>query len=612
MKNLLILSAQSLAIQGLFTTPPSALPDPLLLYTDFTAGPVTGGENNKGFYLSIYGVGLGSVADYVSGKNVVTIGGIPVDNYRCCVPSICPVMAALGVQRLTVQVGTLAGLTLGTAYPVAISVNGVVPINATSGGSYLDQNGTAITYTPATGTIVFVDFVNGNNANAGTFASPLKELQTSTGTSGALRIAGSANGTDGTPPSTYICLRAATMTSSGRNGRLADLFRITGLPATGAANRGPICITSYPGPIGGNAPELVHAQLPTGMGGGFNGNDSARSNEVSTAYGGFTGWCQDMQFSNFQITSNATAPSDGGVMNAQSSARRWRIIGMELSWPSTVTGAQHGRSGGIEGSLIDSVIYGNYIHNIQGDTSANENHGIYLDGNILVANNVTIAYNQIEDIGAGNGIQTYDGVNGAGITGIKIYNNWISMTNKHNVNIADNTKDAKVWNNVLLFAGESSMRCSTSAATAANAFIFANNVCYGWSRVYATQRWGFQDDANLGTGSASGRLENNIFMIQAGHQANSYDFVYLNSGRIGAYKNRWYDASSRLLTKPSADATGSYGIPGFTDASGLDFSLATGSACIDAGNVPTGITRGLSFNLKPTPINSHDIGAFER
>lgn len=591
---------------------------PFILFTDFSSGPTAGNvsnsgdENSKGCYLSVYGINFGSFASYGT-SNLVTVGGVTVDNYRCLEAVVAPAMAALGVMRLTVQVGALSGLSNGTAYPVSVSVASVTPSNSTSGGNYLDIDGEALTFTPQPGPIYFVDFVNGSNGNAGTFAAPFKDLQTTAGTGGAFKKNTTQNGTDGIHPGAHVVARTGTYTNVGQNDRAVDLMRITGRPATGASDRGSICFTSYPGAAGANSPELCHIQLPTAKGGGFNGNDSTRAQEISTSFGGFTGWCQYMEFSNFKVTSNPTGPSDGGCMNAQSTARHWRLVNLELIWQSTVTGASHAKSGGVEGSLLNSRIYGLYIHDVNGDTGANENHGVYLDGNIDVSTDVIVAYCTIKNIGAGNGIQTYDGINGAGMDQLVIHHNWIETVNKNCLNIVDNTKGCKAYNNILLYPGENAIRLSTDSGTAANCFIFANNVIYMWDRIYtAATRFAFADESNLGTGAASGRFENNICMQPAAGHTTHYDWVYLNSGKVTVAKNRWYDAGGTLTSKPSEDSTGSYGNPNFTSA-GTDFTLATGSACINAGNTPTGITRSFGFGLNTAPQGAaHDQGAFER
>lgn len=50
---------------------------PAVLFTDVNAGPVTGGPNNLGIPISIFGKGFGAT----QGNSTVTIGGVPVASY---------------------------------------------------------------------------------------------------------------------------------------------------------------------------------------------------------------------------------------------------------------------------------------------------------------------------------------------------------------------------------------------------------------------------------------------------------------------------------------------------------------------------------------------------
>lgn len=596
-------------------SPPTVAP--LILYTDITAGPTSGGESNKGCYLSIFGLNLGSFADYGT-TNLVTIGGVAVDNYRCLVDPVGgasnKVASLLGIKRLVVQVGALGSPAAGTALAISVTVGGVSPSNTQASGKYLDLNGEAITFTPQPGTMYFVDPVSGSDSNPGTFASPYATLQGTTGSTGAMKKNTSANATDGVHPGSHFVLMGNAHSSTGQANRWVDLSRITGTAPTGGTDRGPVVITAYPGAAGANAPNYPTWTAAAGKGGGVNGNDSTRAQETSTSFGGFTGWCQYIHVCNLHIISSPTADSDGGCVNMQSTARNWRVVNNDLEWRSTVTGVNHGKSGGIEGSALNSRVYGNYIHDIYGDTSFNENHGIYLDGNITVATDVISAFNHIQDITAGNGIQTYDGVNGAGMTNLVIHTNWIETVNKNSLNIVDNTKSCQAYNNVLIGAGEHAIRLSTDAATAANAFYFGHNTCYNWDRVYsAATRFAFADEGTLGTGAASGVFENNGLMQPSTHPTLNYGFYYTNSGRVTARTNRWYDAAGRLSTKPSEDSTGSYGDLGFTNAAAGDFTLQSGSACLGAATTPAVITRTKDFLCNPAPYGaSHDIGAIER
>jgi len=587
---------------------------PFILATDFTAGPVSGGEDNKGCYLSIYGLNFGTFSDYGT-TNFVTIGGVNVDNYRCLEDVKGSPFADIGIQRLTVQVGALTGLSAGTAYPVSVTVGGVDPSNATNSGNYVAPiSGDDITFTPQPGSIIFVDPVSGNNANAGTFASPKKDLQSSNGLAGALYYNTTQNGTNGVHPGTHVYLRGGTYTATGLNGRWVDLFRITGTAPTGATDRGPICVTSYPGTAGSNSPEVAAWAGSGGAGGGFNGNDSTRAVETSTSFGGFTGWCQYIQISNLKVAVDATAGGDHGPFNTQCTGKWWRIVNCEGTWPSTATGTQ-ARSAGIEGSPQDGRFLLNYLHDIYGAGSeANTNHGVYMGGHSSgsgnVANRNVFAFNYIADITYGNGFSFFDGVNGSGMTGNIVAHNWIERVNKHGLNIADNCGPLKAFNNIIIDSGEDGIRLSTSTALGTNGICFTNNVVYGWQRVYsAAARYALTNESSY---SGSVRAENNIFMQHSGYASSSFDFVSLAGGTYNLVKNRWYDATSVRISKPAADSTGSYGNPSFT-AAGTDFTLADGSACIDAGNTPTGITRDFGFELSTTPQgSSHDQGAYER
>src|SRR3981189_1004426 len=68
--------------------PPVAGSGPLVLYTDLISGPNSGGENNKGAYLSIFGKNFGSSGMGTTAK--AFIGGARGGNYRYLAPSNGP------------------------------------------------------------------------------------------------------------------------------------------------------------------------------------------------------------------------------------------------------------------------------------------------------------------------------------------------------------------------------------------------------------------------------------------------------------------------------------------------------------------------------------------
>lgn len=584
---------------------------PFIVATDFTAGPVAAsgvGENDLGCFLTIYGMNLGTFGDYGT-SNFVTIGGVNVNNYRCLENVKGSPYAALGIQRLTVQVGALSGLSAGTAYPVSVTVGGVGPSNPTNGSNYVAPvSGDDITFTPQPGAIYWYDFTNGSDGNSGTFSSPWKNLQNSSGTTYGFKIHPGASTSGGVKPGTHHYMRAGTYTGTGVNSRAIDFFRITGTAPTGATDRGPICLSAYPGAAGANSPETV-----TISGSNLNGNDSTRATETSTLYGGFTGWCQYLQFSNFKVAVDASLGSDHGPFNTQNHSQYMRIVNCEMTWPSTLTSPQ-GRSGGIEGSPVNGRFLLNYIHDIYGAGSeANTQHGIYMDGfgsgTGNVAHDNVFAFNYIKDITFGNGIQFFDGVNGGGMRNNTFAHNWIDTVKKHGINIADNTESVDCYNNVVLHAGEDSCRISTSAVAASNGITVQNNTFYGFGE-QVSSRYALRSESVPGAGSNSILIRNNIFCQSASHSANSYSFQTTNTGVVFD-DNLWYDPDGRLTTKPSGDTAGAYGNPLFTSA-GTDFTLADSSPGIDTGTTPANITRSYGFELNTAPDGTVDRGAYER
>ena len=143
--------------------PVTATDAPQVYYTDIVSGPTTGGENNKGIYLSIFGKNFGSGGLGATLK--VYIGNAEVDNYRYLGAS----KGRSDIQQITVQVGALGSPTPGVALPIKVVV-GNTPSNT-------DQR-----FTPNPGRILFVDNVAGNDGTAviGDITKPYRHVQTPT------------------------------------------------------------------------------------------------------------------------------------------------------------------------------------------------------------------------------------------------------------------------------------------------------------------------------------------------------------------------------------------------------------------------------------------------
>jgi hypothetical protein len=603
---------------------------PIIAFTDFTAGPTTGGENNKGCYLTVFGWNFGTFSAW-GVSNHLYIGGVEVDNYRCLDNAPGTGVAGMGngvfetfgLKRLTVQVGALGTPTAGVALNITMTVNGHGLANPVTSGQYFDYlSGDALTFTPQPGTILFVDQTNGLDSNAGTFAAPKQHLQDSTMFgSGALKSASSSVDTSGTKPGTHIVFRGGTYTSTGTTtggsgtnyGMWANLFRIGGLAPSGGTNRGPICFTSYPGAAGANSRELAQYNPGTGVhaSGGFLGNDQARAQETNPFDGTTVGWCKYMHFSNLKITAAADYGQDGAPFNLNSRADFWRIMGCEMIWKTTITDAvnganTHARAGGIAGNGRTVRIGGNYIHDIWGDVAFNENHGTYFDGSVESANGVYMGFNVIYNITAGNGIQTYNAAAPDYIQNIYDHNNWIELVNKNGINCSDNTRSRHTWNTVVKDAGEYGIYYSSASLIATNAQSVENCVIYGWARQNSL-RPGVGNTGNTGTGSTMTR--NCIFFQPSGYNT-AGGFTSLDgSGTNNLDNNQWFDANGVLTTQPSGDTTGGYGNPKFNAAASKDFSLQSTSPCINVGST-TIATRNYDF-IGFVIIGLNDRGAFE-
>jgi hypothetical protein len=121
---------------------------PVLFFSDLTSGPKSGGQSNKGVFLTVYGNNFGPS----QGSSTITLGGVPLDN--------CPVWGTtwLWYQKITCQLGSSVP---DGASALAVKVGGVV------------SNG--LPFSVTAGHIYFVSGA-GNDRNSGSFASPWKTL----------------------------------------------------------------------------------------------------------------------------------------------------------------------------------------------------------------------------------------------------------------------------------------------------------------------------------------------------------------------------------------------------------------------------------------------------
>lgn len=557
---------------------------PKVTYTDALSGPTTGGENNQGAYLSIFGKNFGS-ASGLGTTTKVYIGGTEVANYRYL--GQAKVASKLGLQQLTVQVGSLGNPAMGKPLPVTVVVNGVT-------------SNTDSTFIPNPGRILFVA-LNGNDSTAvaGDITKPWRYLQTSSngGVAGVLRAGD------------HVVVRGGNWNDTGLDGAWLR-FRYPqqeGSAPSGASATGWIHITAYPGPVNGNAIEDVHYSTPSGVKGGIHG--------ASSAYFGTTGdW---VSISNLRMDVNANATSDAAPINLQYSAGPWRVVNNELGpWPSAI----NSKAAGVSGHGDNVKVLGNHIYGMA-CTGAFENHGIYADSG---ATRWEIGYNWIHDITGGNLVQFFDNVGLAGnnysgfpsgwtgFTGMQVHHNWLDGSGKYGLNLADGSVSGAIWDNLIAHSTYSGLRINTISknldlTVAYNTFYENDRVSSGSGNGQVLNTWG-----NNATGTI--RIYDNLFA--AGPATVTSSSIYTNAGGTDSYfdfKRNLYWNASGSWTSFTRDSMAIIGDPKFVNASGGNFNLAAGSTAIAQATQPVSFVVGddiTSATVRPQN-GQNDLGAYQ-
>lgn len=559
-----------LAVQATFT-------NPVVLYTDVPSGPTSGGENNLGCYLSIFGKNFGDSLSSVK----VFIGQIEVANYRFLARS--KVYDKTGIQHIAVQVGSLGGASQGVALPVKVVVNGIA-------------SNTDHTFTPNPGNIFFAS-LTGDDATgtANNIAKPYRHLQFESDMTAAIH--GQLHAGD------HVIIRGGDWSDAVGFETAWLRFRYPqqqGSLPTGQQHTGWIHFTAYPGAINGNGLEDVHYSTPASAKGGFQGANSA--------YAGTTG--DFISISNMRFDMNANAQTDAAPANLQYSTGAWRVVNNEIGpWPSVLAA----RSGGISGGGDGLTVLGNHVHDISRPTDALENHGIYVDS---YAQNVNLGYNWFYNVSGGNLIQLYDslGVAGsadwAGFNNIQIHHNWLEKCAKYPINLADGTVSAKVWNNIVIGSNMAGIRFNSAYLDNID-IVVAFNTFYDNARVSVMGL--VLNTGGVVTGTI--KIANNI--IAAGPNTVSSADFYVNDGAdndtyISFTNNLYYDHGLGF-TQVARDTRGQYKDPLFNGPTTNDLSLQVNSPAVNKGDASlnAAITVSEDFTSIVLRDSKPDLGALE-
>jgi hypothetical protein len=526
-----------------------------VLYTDLISGPNSGGENNKGAYLSIFGKNFGSSGLGTTVK--AFIGGVEVGSYRYLGPS----KGRSDIQQLTVQVGALGNPALGTALPIQVTVNGVA--------SNTDQ-----TFMVNPGRMLFVDNVAGNDSTAvaGDITHPFRHVQTSTLSQGAW---GQAQRGD------FIVLRGTgtPWTDVGFENYFMRFRDKSGSAPTGASGTGAIVVMGYP-----TEDAYIRGTLAAGQKMGCISAINGQS------YPGMGQWA---------VISNLRIDCEGydGPISQEIYGHHWRVVNNDLAASTAPTsGSSVPRMAGITGNGTGSVWLGNHIHDIQG--SPQECHGIYIDGD----GSYEIAYNLIENIRSGNGFQIYvNGGNGSSVANnVNFHHNLIHDVSKHGINLADNAQNGiVVFDNVVYNVQYAGIRFNTTLLSGAKIY---NNTFYATNLSGNSITAALTNDWTLPVGAAT--LYNNIFW-PANNTAYIGGEVALDALAGTSGHNIFYRGSGATLGTGVISAD-----PKFVNAPGHDFHLAAGSPAVGAGVAGVTYLVTTDHELATRGRSSVDIGAF--
>lgn len=182
---------------------------PVLFFTDLTSGPKTGGQDNLGAFITLYGEGFGAVR----GTSTVAIGGVEVAKYVLWGQDNG---IARSLDEIVIQPG-----------PNVVSGNIVVTVNGNASNP--------LPFTVRSGSIYFVipDAPNADDTNPGTYAEPFKTIYRPR----QVMLAGDI---------VYIKGGTFTEIDPGNPGWDTILILDEETAATGTADR-PIAYVGYPG-----------------------------------------------------------------------------------------------------------------------------------------------------------------------------------------------------------------------------------------------------------------------------------------------------------------------------------------------------------------------------
>jgi hypothetical protein len=538
---------------------------PLILYTDITSGPNSGGEGNNGTYLTVFGTHFGST----QGTSKVTINGKAVAKYLLW-----------SDNKIGVQVGPVS------SGPILITVGGV-------------SSNSDLTFKVRSGHLYYIGATADNSApqNCSTMIAANSYSNPWGFTSIMSREQSSYPFAKVRTPYTYYRCISLGDTLVFLNGVSYPYFDGRGWGASltpdkkGASASSFVTFMARPG---------ASVQL-----GGINGA-MYPVRDISDGYNVYSG---------LKLTGSRNV--SGGAQFNQ--AKYDRIVGNEITCPDC-SGPAAAVTGG-EGFTM----YGNTVHDVSvllPEGSSKLYHAVYAMGN-----NIEIAWNKIYNTKAYNGIQiNHDRF--PGFYNQSYHDNDIADVNGSGINLSSidpSSGYVKVYNNLihhvgLNIAGDGGGNDPHSCIAIKG---YGTSAAAGTVEVYNNTMVDCSSYLNFNPGNRSScaildlsnqlnvktDLVNNI-VYQPAYAGTGKQNVYLcgggSTGTLSGSNNLWYSASAPGSIAP-ATSYGAIANPKFI--SDADYHLQPISPAIGAGINFGGLTTDFDGVTRSNP---RSIGAFEK
>ena len=565
-----------LALPTLLCAQSRPLP-PRIFFSDLESGPNTGGQNNRGAWVTIWGKGFGAER----GRATVTIGGGPAAEYPIWTDT--KITFQLGQAAKTGDIVVSIRAEAGKAGSAGQSGSDASSKN--NGGGSLLSNGIPFVVRP--GKIYFVA-VNGSDRRNGSFLSPWKSIVQAKNRMSVGDVVYIRDGVAQISEDNYTAYLSMDHAGGSNSGR----------------TDAPKALVAYPG-----------ARVTIGREHGL--DYGIRTPNIAAREDWWV-------ISQLHIVGGRQAIDIGGT--------GWKIVGNDIECPGG-----DGQVGCVEASGASQVkFYGNEVHNAGAPPEASKfYHAVYFSTD---SNHIDVGWNHIHDNFTCRAVQFHSsplcrpGCGASDETGLDqydlhVHDNLIHGDSCNGINFAtvDPSKGpVEAYNNVIYHVGVADPKDGGGAFSciyvagitnhgkpgAGTVEVF-NNTLYDCGANHSRNSDGSRGAFSVGGGAGlTLRLRNNIVYQLPGE-------VYLDGskGQISGERNLWFGAGN----SPGQTQGNVSGDPLFVNLGKLDCHLRNGSPAIDAGAavlpanpfVP-GDGRATDKDGVPRPQGkAFDLGAYE-